>query len=96
MFQVVRAEQQRHRTGFHRIQQGLPRFGFAGQFRAVAFLKFFPFGRVVIEPLPKFVARRDFLEPAGHVQRFFFDAARPKPFHEESLAIALGGGLIRK
>ena len=94
MFQVVRAEQQRHRTGFHRIQQGLPRFGFAGQFRAVAFLKFFPFGRIVIEPLPEFMAGGHVLEPGDHGQRFFFYAARPKSFHQKSLAVGLDGRFI--
>ena len=61
---------------------------FSSQLRAISLLKLGPALGIVPKPSAKLVRGRDLLQPQIEVSFLFREAARPKPVHENAIAIA--------
>lgn len=92
MLRVTRAIQQGDGTGARHVQQLLHRIGIGLQFRAVAFLKPVPPGRVMPEPLPQSGAGRDIFQPQRQVSALFADPTGPQPSTSTRLPSSGAGG----
>ena len=88
MFRVTSTVEQGYISVFGCLKDGLPRFWAGLQLGSVARSKFQPFAGIMGKPFAQFGAGGNVLKPGFHLQIFFFDTARPQPFHEKTDPIA--------
>lgn len=66
----------------------------SGEFGSVATAELVPSVRVVTEPSPEFVARRECAEPFVQVRLALGDPSRPEPIHQDAVTVVASRAVI--